>query len=57
MLSAQCCRNVPVEGMSFAGLSQCSSECLQSGRKSHPDLKSEETVLESCVELGDPGDP
>lgn len=48
---------VPVEGMSFSDLSQCFSECLQSGEKSHIDFKTEETAPGSCVELGDPAEP
>lgn len=57
MLSAQCCGNVPVEGMSFTDLSQCFPECLQPGEKSHIDFKAEETAPGSCVELGDHGEP
>lgn len=46
-----------MEGMSFSDLSQCFSECLQSGEKSHIDFKTEETAPGSCVELGDPAEP
>lgn len=57
MLSAQCCGNVPVEGMSFADLSRCFAERLQLGEKSHTDFKAEETAPGCCVELVDPREP